>query len=453
MADGQVANRLRGPLAWSLASSLCDRPLLWAILRLWLPLSRLWAAAIASGGDCDRFMAEVPLKGPRPPLLARRLAATESTRRRFSEIDAHWEAAMFSGDKILVPLSTVERRRNRAALRLALERLRFLDVALTRTVPPMRYAVPSPAEVERIYGTSAAEPWRAYLPAAVPRVESSRRVSGRVGDLYWLRFPSSAPRLPGFVCARVLEPRGIADPPTLVFANGICVESDFSALLPDRARGLVRRGVRVIEIESPWHGRRRAAGSYGGEPFLATAPLGPIDLFTTEAQDLAVLTGWCREGSRGKVALAGVSMGSLATLLAASHCRHWPQTMRPDALLLMTAVDQIGALEHHSALTTGVRLSSALAAAGWTEDQLARWHPFVAASPRPPLPPEAILAVLGQRDDVLPFAAGHALAKTWRLPDENIFIGGAGHFSTQLSVALDRRVIDRLAELLGVPQR
>ena len=37
-------------------------------------------------------------------------------------------------------------------------------------------------------------------------------------------------------------------------------------------------GFRVIDIISPYHGLRTQAGTYGGEPFFAAAPLGTLDL-------------------------------------------------------------------------------------------------------------------------------------------------------------------------------
>ncbi|HEX2117297.1 MAG TPA: hypothetical protein VHM01_23065 [Alphaproteobacteria bacterium] len=245
------------------------------------------------------------------------------------------------------------------------------------------------------------------------------------------------------------EPRGTANPHTLIVANGICVESDFDAALPERAAALGRRDIRVLEIEAPWHGRRRKAGSYAGEPLLATAPLGPVDLFSTAAQDLGVLVDWCRQTSSGKVVLTGASMGSLGVMLAASHCGHWPRSMRPDAVVLLTATDDVARLEQASALTSGIELNAALAAAGWTEEALARWHPLVAAAPTAPLPPEAILMVLGRRDAVLPFTSGTRLAERWRLPAYGIFIAEGGHFSSQGAALLDRRLAARLGTLLG----
>jgi hypothetical protein len=448
--SGMDTTLLRGPLAWTLADSLLDRPALWTILRFWLPLSRAWAAAVASRGDTDRFIAEAPLAGDVPRTLPGRLAAFESVRRTHDAAEQEWLGAMFAGSSS-DGLGEVDRRRNRAALRLAAQRLRFVDLAWTRRIPALRFAIPSPAETEQAYGRFVDSPARAYLPSHAPDIAVSHRIAGKRSDRYWLRFESTSARIPGAVFARVSEPRGIANPPTLIFANGISVESDFDALMPERAAAMGRRDVRVIEIESPWHGRRRKAGCYGGEPFLGAAPLGPIDLFSTEAQDMAVLVEWCRQTSSGNVVLAGASMGSLVVTLAASHCAHWPQGMRPDGLLLLTAVDDVGRLEQASALTTGIGLTSALAASGWSNEALARWHPFVAAASAAPLPPESIVVVLGARDTVLPFSSGFDLAQRWKIPRDNLFVAESGHFSSQGAGLLDRRAARRVSALLGRP--
>jgi hypothetical protein len=439
---------LRGPLAWPIADALFDRPAMWAILRLWLPLSRAWAAAAASGGDADRFAAEAPLSGKPPASLHRRLKAFESVQRACAIAEEQWLEAMFA-KSAGADLSALDRRRNRLALRLAAQRLRFLDLAWSRRVPMVRFAVPTPAEMARIYGGFLDEPWRAYLPRPMPKIEQSQRLRDRRRDRYWLRFESTSNRIAGLVFARVSETRGVANPPTVIFANGICIESDFEALIPERAAALGRPDLRIVEIESPWHGRRRKPGFYSGEPFLGTAPLGPVDLFSTTARDLAALVDWSRQTSSGRVVLAGASMGSLAVTLAAGHSSHWPQHMRPDGLILLTTVDDIGGLEQVSALTTGVALTPELASAGWTDATLVQWHPLIAPAPTAPLLPENIVMVLGRRDTVLPYRAGLALAERWAIPRENLFTAEGGHFSSQAAALLDRRVAQRVGALFG----
>jgi hypothetical protein len=253
----------------------------------------------------------------------------------------------------------------------------------------------------------------------------------------------------------VREPRHAVNAPSVVFSNGICVEpDDFSPaglvrLGPGGIAGLARHGIRVVELELPWHGRRRRLGSYGGEPVLATPPLGPLDLFTTHAQDIAVAVDWCRGAGSRRVGVAGASLGALASLLAASHAAHWPAAMRPDALALLTVADDMVGLATSSALAGALGIPEALRAAGWTDAALDGWRDFVRVPDAAPLPPGAIVAALGRRDTVLPFALGASLVGRWGLPERNVFVGEAGHFSTQAGAVLDGRPMRRLCEILG----
>jgi len=450
------ATRLRGPLGWGIAELAIDRPVLWSMLQLWLPLSRLWAAALAAKGDPAAFLAAVPIDAKPTQRLARKLEAFESHRRDYETAAEVWEEAFFAPNlKPPATLFRIEARRASRARWLTLQRLRFLDIRFGRPVPPVRFETASAAEVETAYGGYRAEPWRVYQPPdAVPNIEVSRRVSTSYGEDYWLRFRSPAARMgdagPSRIAwARVHEPRGVVNPPTFIFGNGICVEFDHTGRATADVQVLYKYGVRVIELESAWHGRRRLPGSYGGEPFMARAPLGPIDLFSAQAQELAVLIHWCRQQTKAPVAIGGASLGALAALLAASHSPHWPQSMRPDAVALLTVSDQIDSLIAESALSAGIGMAEALERAGWTAKDLMLWQGLTQVPNGPPLPPEIIVAVLGARDTILPFASGRSLVERWRLPAENTFIGGAGHFSTPLGLAMDRRPLKRLARILG----
>jgi hypothetical protein len=443
--------RLRGPLGWGIAELAIDRPVLWSMLQLWLPLSRLWAAAMAAEGDPAAFLAAVPIDAKPTPRLARKLAAFEAHRRDHEAAAAAWEEGFFAPN--FMPPSTLyrlESRRASSARWLTLQRLRFLDIRFGRPVPPVRFETAKPAALEAAYGAVRAEPWRIYRPpAAIPNVEVSRRVATPFGEDYWIRFRSPAARMGDVAWARVHEPRGVVNPPTFVFGNGICVEFDHYGRATADVQVLFKYGVRVIELESAWHGRRRLTGTYGGEPFMARVPLGPIDLFAAQAQELAVIVHWCRQQTKAPVAIGGASLGALAALLAASHSPHWPRSMRPDAVALLTVADQIDSLIAESSLSAGIGMAEALERAGWAAKDLIQWQGLTAVPNGPPLPPENIVAVLGARDTILPFASGRSLVERWRLPPENTFIGRGGHFSTPLGLAMDRRPLKRLAKILG----
>jgi hypothetical protein len=123
--------------------------------------------------------------------------------------------------------------------------------------------------------------------------------------------------------------------------------------------------------------------------------------------------------------------------------------MRPDAVALLTVADQIDTLIAESSLSAGIGMAEALERAGWSAKDLMRWQGLTQVPDGPPIPPGNIVAVLGARDTILPFASGRSLVERWRLPPENTFIGGAGHFSTPLGLAMDRRPLKRLARILG----
>lgn len=449
------AMRLRGPLGWGIADLAIDRPVLWSMLQLWLPLSRLWAAAMSAEGDPAAFLAAVPVEAKPTQRLARKLAALEVHRRAHETAAAAWEEGLFTPNlRSPAQLYRLEARRGSAARWLTLQRLRFLDIRFGRPVPPVKFETPAKDELEAAYGAFRAEPWRIYQPPeAIPNVEVSRRVATHFGEDYWIRFRSPAARMgagPSRVAwARVHEPRGVINPPTFIFGNGICVEFDHYGRATADVQVMFKYGIRVIELESAWHGRRRIPGTYGGEPFMARAPLGPIDLFAAQAQELAVIIHWCRQQTRAPVAIGGASLGALAALLAASFSPHWPASMRPDAVALLTVADQIDSLIAESALSAGIGMAEALERAGWTAKDLMLWQSLTQVPNGPPIPPENIVAVLGARDTILPFASGRSLVERWRLPPENTFIGGAGHFSTPLGLAMDRRPLKRLAKILG----
>jgi hypothetical protein len=449
------AIRLRGPLGWGIADLAVDRPVLWSMLQLWLPLSRLWAAALASRGDAAAFFAAVPMEAKPSQRLARKLAALEAHRREHEAAVAAWEEAFFAPNlKPPATLFRIEARRASTARWLTLQRLRFLDLRFGRPVPAVRFETVTPDHLEAAYGAARAEPWRIYQPPdAMPNVEVSRRVATHFGEDYWIRFRSPCARMAdgpaGIAWARVHEPRGVINPPTFIFGNGICVEFDHTGRATADVQVLFKYGIRVIELESAWHGRRRLPGTYGGEPFMARSPLGPIDFFSAQAQELAIIIHWTRQQTKAPVAIGGASLGALAALLAASYSPRWPATMRPDAVALLTVADQIDALVAESSLSAGIGMAEALERAGWTAQHLMQWQGMMAVPNGPPLPPENIVAVLGARDTILPFASGRSLVERWRLPPQNTFIGGAGHFSTPLGLAMDRRPLKRLARILG----
>jgi hypothetical protein len=327
---------------------------------------------------------------------------------------------------------------------------------LRRRIEPLRWSLPRPDQMpspEALEGDAGTCITRRDLPP----VELSHWVPGPHGRQAWLRFPS--PGLPGDTAwAQVFEPEGAVNPPTLISLHGICVESEhWGAAIDaiDIAPDLTRKGLRIIRPEGPWHGRRRPAGRFGGEPAMAQGPLGFLKLFSAWGAEVAVLIDWARrrngEGGSAPVALGGVSLGALTSQLVAVAAKDWPAALRPDALILIACSENLKDVAFNGSLASLIGLPARLAAQGWTEADIARYLPLMEPRGAPVVPPEKIVMVLGEADDLTPFEGGLALARRWQVPPANLFLRRQGHFSVAFDLARRPQPLDRLVEILAHP--
>lgn len=438
---------LKGPLGNLLLRPWFDGLALWAITRWYLPLSRAWAAGLAAEGSPESFFAAL---GRAPSAsIAKTLRRLEARRAAYDAAAESWEEDLFGpGARGAEALVAAERGRHDAAHRLMAGRALLLPLHLRRALPPIRWEIATPEQVAARHGPRLGAPGTAFPAPGDLAVERSRVLPGAHGPEYWLRFTSTV--LGDRVWARVREPPEVANPPTLIFLHGIMMEPEFWHDLADELGGLVRRGLRLICPEGPWHGRRRLAGWYGGEPVMGRGPLGLIEVFQAWVAETAALIDWARQTSRGPVAVGGVSLGTLTSQLVATAARDWPPRLHPDALLLVATSGDLLELVRDGDLGRAVGLSRRIRARGWTEAELARWLPLLAPRGRPALPADGIVMLLGERDRVTPYAGGLALARAWSVPRENLFQRRRGHFSVSLGLGSDPAPVDRLAALLGV---
>jgi hypothetical protein len=65
--------------------------------------------------------------------------------------------------------------------------------------------------------------------------------------------------------------------------------------------------------------------------------------------------------------------------------------------------------------------------------------------------PEDVVMLLGRRDTVTPFPSGLALARTWGVREENLFLRRQGHFSASLGLMRDPAPYERLVRRLTQP--
>jgi hypothetical protein len=448
---------LQGPAGGLIARPWFDHVALWSITRLLFPLSRAWAAATVAEGSLERFAAELPVARIARSAERSVRAALERIAEQQIALDAAeraWDATFFeqgAGDGSA--RIAAHRRRAKASNVLMQGRFGFARLLLRQRVPAVRFAIPDRAAVEARYGwlKDGAEHFHA-LPEDLPPVEESHRIAGPFGREYWLRFASPNPLVPGLAWAHVFEPTEV-DParmPTLIEIHGVGVETESLSGWDDLGI-FAERGVRVVRLSAPWHNRRRLPGTYGGEPFFAGQPASGLDLFRSLTREIAVLVGWARSRGEGRVAIGGTSMGALGGQLAASHAVHWPAALRPDVLYLVTTSGDMAELSFDSSLSHALGITRALTAAGWRREDMAQWGWLLEPQPEVAVAPRDIIMLLGRRDTVTPYRSGLALAKSWRVPEENLFCRRQGHFSASVGLLSDPAPHERLIERLLRP--
>ncbi len=432
---------------------LGDPLTLWGLKRWFFPVSRLWAAADLAGRDLGRFQTETGIDSrPLAAFTAARLAAQARARAKLDAAEDLWDGAFFGGLSMRSDsLAWIEEERKKAAQRWMLTRMGYQPLTVGRNVDPIKWATPGFAEVTQALGHAIDEPAAAFELRVRPRVEHSPAYAWRVGRSSWLRFRSPWHRLGDSVLARMTEPSdATAATPTIIFGSGVFVEwdmlSDFSVV----ERFLAKRGFRVIELVSPFHGRRRQTGRYGGEMFFASAPLGPVDVFVGQALETAVLVRFVREAYGGKVAVAGISMGALAAQLSAAYCDRWPADCRPDAALLIAHSGRLDSVAFEGSLTRALGLPAAMAAAGWTPPQIHRMRNLLNPPDRPAIDPGRIVSLLAQADRVMPVGDGIELGRRWKIPEPNVFVVRQSHVSLPLALLHDDAPLRRLKKVLGV---
>jgi hypothetical protein len=437
---------LTGALGGIVLRPWFDRIALAMMVKGYFPLSRLWAAAEAAGDDVDRFVLEAPLA----PLAGRSLDRARSAlgqalllRSLAEDAERDWRHAFFAPGPP-ADLAAAEQRRSQASFLSMTSRTRFRF--LRRRVPAIRFAPVAPQHVEARYGTMrdhAGDLFR--LPDREVRVSRALERDGVVER--WLRLPCPQQDIGGHCWAHVFEPAGGFDH-TVIMGHGLGIEADAWGAGLSMAPPFLARGMRVIEPEAPWHGRRRPSGRQAGEPFVALGPLGAIELFSAHVPEMGALVRWARETSRGRVAVGGISLGALASQLVVAHAGGWPAEARPDAALFITTTDRLEQVAWEGGFATGFGTPAAFGREGWTREKVAEWVPLTAPTGDPAIDPARIVMALGRADAITPYRGGRAFAGRWRIPRENLFVSWQGHFSVPLGLVRNPAPIERLCELL-----
>ena len=449
----RIEQLIASPLGAVVARPWFDRFTLHFFEKWFFPSSRLWAAARAANGCVDEFFSQIPID-PMPRMVDRvagLLDQFEAQRRDVQVAEENWENTFFGSQNVTESARTdceIQRLNNRA--RYNEFRRRFYFLIRQTKVPPVRWEISSPMELAADYAQAIRDKDNLFqAPTTMPDVEVSQNIPSDTSNDYWIRFASPS-NMGDTVVARVSEPPGVHNPPTLVFLHGVGVEFDHWHGMIDEAARLVRMGFRVVRPEAPWHGRRVPDGHYGGEKFIATLPRGTLDFSIAQVREVAVLMDWSRRNTSAPVALGGSSLGAHIARVAASRAHDWPEHLRPDALLLITPCGRLedAAIEGSFSRIWGT--AAAASAQGWTPILRSKWLSLIDPLRPPVVAPERIVAVLGEKDLVTPFESGQKLIKDLEIPEENVFCWPLGHFSIPINMCRNTAPLEQFRHLLDV---
>lgn len=423
------------------------------LLKYWyFPLSRLWAAARAADGDVDKFIEHVPLDQPNKSqrkVIANALHQFERARLKAFSIEQLWHTYFFGEEPVAEErLPIIEEMRLDFRTNYNMSRKKFISLRrLVKTSVAM--SPPSPEDVARRFGENGEKLPGLYTPPEqFPDVEISRAIPASHGRDYWLRFPSPSQQMNDLVYARVHEPKGVDNPPTLIFGHGICVEFDHYHLMIDEVSQLTQMGIRVIRPEAPWHGRRVLPGHYGGEQLLSKIPLSLFDFLIAQHQEWATIINWCRRNSSGPVAIGGSSLGAQSAKAIVMSATNWPEPLQPDALLTITHSRHMAEVAQDGVFADIWNLGDSLRAMGWTQNLekiwLQRLDPVQAAC----IEGKHIVTVCGTEDAVTPIDSALAQMDAWNVPQENRFTYKRGHFSIPLGLINNDEPLLRFAAVI-----
>jgi hypothetical protein len=454
----QIASRLMAsPAGRIIARPWLDTCALYLLKNWYFPLSRLWAAARAADGDVDKFIEQVPLEPPtvsQRKTIANALHSFERARLKAFSVEQLWHSYFFGTDSVAEDrLPVVEEMRLDYRTTYNMTRKKF--AALRRLVKTsVAMDPPTPGDVTAQFGETGEKLQDHFAPPEqFPEIEISRSIPSGHGKDYWLRFPSPSRQMNDLVYARVHEPDGVDNPPTLIFGHGICVEFDHYHQIIEEVNQLTRLGIRVIRPEAPWHGRRVLPGHYGGEQFLSKIPISMFHFMIAQHQEWATIIDWCRSNCSGPVAIGGSSLGAQSAKSIVMSATTWPERLQPDALLAITHSQHMAETAQDGALSDIWNLGDSLRAVGWTHELESHWLRKLDPQKAACVEGKNIVTVCGTEDSVTPIESALAQMDAWKVPQENRFIYKRGHFSIPLGMLNNDEPLMKFAAIIKRTER
>ncbi|MGF7161927.1 hypothetical protein FHS85_003570 [Rhodoligotrophos appendicifer] len=451
MAGDALLRIIRGPLGPFIARPWFDELALLALKRWFLPASRQWAVANATGTDLSAFLSTLgagEITRGRSE-IDRLLHDVKEARARRFDAEVRWEAHFFGHERAPPGiLATYENERlERARAHTALFR-RFGGFRYKRPLESATWRIPTPEQAEMISGPEELDPAVVYSFPPEDIIRQSVALDDAGGRQFWIRFRSPYAVVGDRVTAWVYEPRGIANPPTLIFGHGLGMDFDHWPGMKADTSIFTKAGIRVIRPEAPWHGRRVPLGHYSGEVFAATLPLGAVHGLAGSVLEWSVLMRWARATSSGPVAVGGISLGALTAQLLAAKARYWPREYWPDALLLINHCASIWHILAKGRLPDAWKSRDRLTKAGWNRVTIAPYLPLMDPWEETVVPAQAMVTLNGRYDNVTPYGSAELLLRHWQVPEENRFLWPGGHFSVPLGLIRDQRPLIRFSQIL-----
>jgi hypothetical protein len=146
--------------------------------------------------------------------------------------------------------------------------------------------------------------------------------------------------------------------------------------------------------------------------------------------------------------MGGSSLGALIAQLVAGRAQHWPQHLRPDALLLIMHCSKIEDALIHGTIAKLFGALDAKHERGWSVANVAEYMRALDPPAQPCVDAANIVSVLGKHDKATPFDGGLELIDRWQLPQANRFIWPQGHFSLPIALTRNDAPLQRFHQIV-----
>ena len=352
----------------------------------------------------------------------------------------NWNEYFFGSKKANnIKLQTVEEQRLRYTDSFFQSRFLLSFTIKNLDLKKIKMSIKTEEEVQKVYKQPSSQSDSLKIDSDYPEVEVSKKIDEALYTKFWIKFKSPSSKVSEYAYAIVNEPKGVKNPPTLIFGHGIFVEFDHWKTMIDETVELVKNGIRVIRPESPWHGRRVEDKKFGGFDFLDEAPLSYIKFYEAAVNEWHIMSRWAKERGCSKLAFGGSSLGAQTAQLVSLKSKSWEKEYRPEVLFLLTHCSNLSKSAEPLFKMWGI--NERLAKNHWNQEKLEKWAQLIEPIGDMPISSDNIISILGKTDIITPFAEGVKLLDDWKVPQSNRFYWDMGHFGVPLMLLINKEPI------------